>query len=147
MYIYISNKYKVLGQNFERPVKMIGITDSFFLLCCSEQTCRQKYICVYVYCIYVYIYTYVLFFRNSMCTEKRKLSIVFRHGFFLFDLFDYYFDFLYFLLCFNIFLFVKSTCFSLLMFERTVFTNSKFVRINLTVWFPYSMFLKDIEVL
>lgn len=84
MYICISNKYKVLGQNFERPVKMIGITDSFFLLCCSEQTCRQKYICVYVYCIYVYIYL-CTFFRNSMCTEKRRLSIVFRHGFFLFD--------------------------------------------------------------
>lgn len=71
MYICISNKYKVLGQNFERPVKMIGITDSFFLLCCSEQTCRQKYICVYVYCIYVYIYTYVLFFV-ILCARRSE---------------------------------------------------------------------------
>lgn len=45
---------------------MIGITHSFLLLCCSEQTCRQKYtyICIYTY-VFFFLFFVILFARRS----------------------------------------------------------------------------------
>ena len=118
MYIqYISNKYKVLGQNFERPVKTIGIKDSFCSPLLLQRANMQTKIYVYVYTyIHIYLYTYVSYFRNSMCTEKRRLSIVLSARIFPFRYSFQISRFASISSC-N----VKSTHFFLLMFERMFF--------------------------
>lgn len=65
--------------------------------------------------MYIYLCIFFSFFRNFICTEKRRLSIVFRNGFFSFR--------------FTSILLVKSTMYFLRLYlsEKLLFTSIAFI--------------------